>query len=338
SAARARRLCEVGTGTALWQGREPGGPLVRHGPPAMRCRRLFSFALVMGLAACAAERERAPQATSTGGSGDPTTTGGTGTGGSTGGTSGAGGSAGVSGGSGGSSGSAGSSGSPPDASADGAPREAGPDTPLVIIHSDAPGAGSPCPSGLTTVGSNRLQAGGATALPFAMAYNAELDSSKTAGPLLIALYRVDATRPFEWMAAVGALNELPSGGVGFLAGHFDLPFTLAADRSLSIGSKPVTIALNFATSTPPVAIPIGSLALEGTLSSGCGSLSVERATLLVPIDAGTKAFHGSTVADLMGAPTETLGGIPNSAWRLDLAGTAAQVYAPGVLSDGGIEP
>jgi hypothetical protein len=30
--------------------------------------------------------------------------------------------------------------------------------------------------------------------------------------------------------------------------------------------------------------------------------------------------------------------VPNSAWRLDLAGTAAQVYAPGLLGDGGIEP
>jgi hypothetical protein len=39
----------------------------------------------------------------------------------------------------------------------------------------------------------------------------------------------------------------------------------------------------------------------------------------------------------MGAPTETWQGQAASAWLLELEGTAKQVYAPGVLDDGGAE-
>jgi hypothetical protein len=74
------------------------------------------------------------------------------------------------------------------------------------------------------------------------------------------------------------------------------------------------------------------------LSVGCGSLAVEKATLLVPERAGKLAFHGATVEALMGPPTETLRGVDRSAWPLELSGTAARVYAPGLLGDSGIDP
>jgi hypothetical protein len=301
----------------------------------MRSRRLDSWCLALALAACAPQDDRAPPTTGTGGSSAATTTG-------SGGNAGTGGSPGEGGAGGATGGTAGAGGSQDAALLDVADERArsdgAPDTPLVIIHDDAPSGGAPCPNGFTAVGSNRLRAGGATPAPFASAYNAELDGSSSAGPMLLALARIDTTKPFEWIATVGGLAAISGGGVGFVPPRADVPFTLAADRSLHIGPRAVEFALHFPKASAPASIAVASFSLEGAMSAGCGAVTVERATLLVPTSAGGVAFGGSTVAALMGNPTEAVGGVPNSAWRLDLAGTAAQVYAPGLSNDGGIEP
>jgi hypothetical protein len=301
----------------------------------MRCTRLKPWFLVAGLAACAPQQDRAPQATGSSSSGATTTTGATGgvggTGGATGGASGTGGSLGGAGGNGGQT--------TGDAAVDSGPLDAGPDTPLVIIHRDAnPGGGPACANDLTAVGSNRLLASGTTPPDFAAAYNAELLASSTAGPLLFAFYGVNDTNLLGWIASVGALAPSDGGGVGFAGGHADVPFTLSLDRSLHIAAIAADFELELGIATSKLTLPLGSIALDGALSIGCGALTVEKATLLVPVGAGTSIFHGSTVEALMGPPTETLRGVAHSAWPLELSGTASQVYAPGLLGDGGIEP
>jgi hypothetical protein len=232
-----------------------------------------------------------------------------------------------------------SGGAPSDAAAEVGPSDGAPDTPLVIIHQDAKPGAPACANNLTAVGSNRLLAGGATPPDFAAAYNEELLAANNAGPLLFAFYGVNDTHLLGWIASVGALRSSDAGdGVGFAGAHADVPFSLAPDRSLKIAVIAAEFQLELMTSTSAFTLPIGSIALAGTLSIGCGTLTVEQVTLLVPLRAGASMFHGSTVEALMGAPTETLGGVARSAWPLVLSGKAAQVYAPGLLGDGGIQP
>jgi hypothetical protein len=301
----------------------------------MRCNRLKPWLLVTGLVACAPEHERAPAA-----SGTPPTGSTTGTIGGAAGTGGAGTSTGAGGSGGGAGGSGGASGGVMvDAAIDVTASDGASDTPLVIIHRDANPGGPVCANDSTAVGSNRLLAGGATPPDFAAAYNAEIAASSTAGPLLLAFYGVNDTNLLRWIAAIGALRPSGAGaGVGFAGDHAEMPFTLAADRSLRIGAIAADFELSMVTPASSVALPAGSIALEGALSVGCGSLDVARATLLVPVRAGTLTFHSSTVEALMGPPTETLRGVARSAWPLELSGKASQVYAPGLLGDAGIEP
>ena len=215
-----------------------------------------------------------------------------------------------------------------------------PDTPLVIIHRDAnPGGGPACANNLTAVGSNRLLAGGTTPPDFAAAYNAELLASNTAGPLLFAFYGVNDTNLLGWIASVGAL-EPGDARRGRLRGDargravHPLVRPIAPHR----GHRSRTSSSNCRPRPASSRFPLGSIALDGALSVGCGALTVEKATLLVPVRAGTSMFHGSTVEALMGPPTETLRGVARGAWPLVLSGKASQVYAPGLLGDGGIEP
>lgn len=184
-----------------------------------------------------------------------------------------------------------------------------------------------------------MLAGGATPADFAAAYNAELEASSSPGPLLFAFYGVNDTNLLGWIAAVGALEPSDAGaGVGFAGTHAVVPFTLASDRSLRIAAIAADFELKLVASASPLLLPVGSIALEGALTVGCGSLTVDKATLLVPVRAGSLPFHGSTVEALMGPPTETLRGVARSAWPLELSGKASQVYAPGLIGDGGIEP
>jgi hypothetical protein len=73
------------------------------------------------------------------------------------------------------------------------------------------------------------------------------------------------------------------------------------------------------------------------LANACSSLSQAKLRLLVPASAGGVAFHGSSVGDLMGPPTESWAGNPTAAWPLELSGTAQEVYAVGIV-DAGAEP
>ena len=226
-----------------------------------------------------------------------------------------------------------------DGSVDGGASDASPDTPLVIIHQDGPSGAAACANNLTALGSNRLLAGGATPADFAAAYNAELAAANTPGPVLFAFYGVNDTSLLVWIAAVGALEPGDAGaGVGFAGNHAEVPFTLAANRSLRISAIAADFELKLLAPSGSVLLPIGSIALDGALSVGCGSLAIDKATLLVPVRAGALPFHGSTVEALMGPPTETLRGVPRAAWPLELSGKASQVYAPGLLGDAGIEP
>jgi len=292
--------------------------------------RLKPWMLIAGLVACAQQRDPAPQQpidTPTAGS----------TSGASGGFAGAAGSGGA-GASGGTAGEGGA-GTMADAASDGAPIDSAPDTPLVVIHKDASSGGAACTSNFTAHGSNRLLAGGVTPAPFAAAYNAELAASSTAGPLLMAFYGVNDTNLLGWIARVGGLEPSAAGaGVGFAGRHIETPFTLASDRVLSIPSVAADFELKLVTPQESILLPIGSIALRGRLSVGCGSLAIDKATLLVPERAGKLAFHGSTVEALMGPPTETLRGVDRSAWPLELSGQASQVYAPGLLGDSGIDP
>jgi hypothetical protein len=207
----------------------------------------------------------------------------------------------------------------------------------VVIHDDASDP-APCANNRAALGSIRLRAGGATPAPFAAAYNAELDALLGPGPLLIVLRGVNDTRSTAWIAAFGALAPGdPSTGVTFASAHVEVPFTLGADRSVQVAPSSSSFELRFAPPASDVMIPVGSIELAGVLSRECGSLVMTKAKLLVPAIAGSLAFHGSTIGALMGAPTEALGGQASAAWALEILGTAKQVYAPGILEDGGAE-
>ena len=140
------------------------------------------------------------------------------------------------------------------------------------------------------------------------------------------------------VGAFGALKPGESGmGVGFAEGHAEVRFTMGAARSLQVPATDASFGFRFAAPATDATVPVVSVELSGTLMQECGSLAMTKAKLLVPATAGSTAFHGSTIGALMGAPTETWRGQAASAWGLELAGTAKQVYAPGVLEDGGAE-
>jgi hypothetical protein len=110
---------------------------------------------------------------------------------------------------------------------------------------------------------------------------------------------------------------------------------MSATRAIQIAPVDANFELKFAPPASDALVPIGSVELSGTLSAGCGSLVVTRTKFLVPTTAGGIIFHGSTIGDLMGPASETYRGQAASAWPLEVAGTATEVYAPGVIDDGG---
>jgi hypothetical protein len=180
-----------------------------------------------------------------------------------------------------------------------------------------------------------LLAGGSTPASFAEAYNAELAALHGPGPLLIVLSGVNDANPARWIASFGALDASRAGaGIRFAGSHADVGFAMDAVRSVQIAPTSANFDLKFTPPANDTMVPAGSIELAATFGIGCGSLVITRAKLLVPNTAGGVAFHGSTIAALMGPATEVYRGQPASAWPLELAGTAKQVYAPGVLDDG----
>jgi hypothetical protein len=193
--------------------------------------------------------------------------------------------------------------------------------------SDAGRGNGGCTNDRVALGSIRLMAGGATPSAFADAYNAELMALTTGGPLLIALSGVDGATTAH-RADLGALAESGQQGVTFAGGHAAVPFSTEAP-----------FELKFVPPATSVLLPIAAVALDSALTAGCGALAVTKMKLLVPASAGNIAFHGGTVAALMGAPTEGYGGGTANAWPLELSGTAQRVFAPGAgTDDGGIAP
>ena len=288
--------------------------------------RLTRWILVMGLTACSSDpRIPGPLDTTAKGSATTAATGGAGgnPSGSSGGADSAG--AGVGGSSSGRGGAVEGDAATPDAGTIDAP---------AVIHDDSAGP-APCAGDRAALGTNRLQAMGATPMPFATAYNAELDVLHGPGPLLIVLAGVNDASPAAWIGSFGALDPGQGAGVGFAGQRADVPFTMSATRAIQIAPVDANFELKFAPPASDALVPIGSVELSGTLSAGCGSLVVTRAKFLVPATAGGIIFHGSTIGDLMGPASETYRGQAASAWPLEVAGTATEVYAPGVIDDGG---
>jgi hypothetical protein len=174
-------------------------------------------------------------------------------------------------------------------------------------------------------------------MPFAIAYNAELDVLHGPGPLLIVLSGVNDAVPAAWIASFGALDAGQGAGVGFAGQRADVLFTMSATRSIQIAPIDANFDLKFAPPASDALVPIVSVELAGTLTTGCGSLIVTQAKFLVPAIAGGIIFHGSTIGDLMGPASETYHGQTASAWALEVAGTATEVYAPGVVNNDGGE-
>jgi hypothetical protein len=212
------------------------------------------------------------------------------------------------------------------------------DSPGIVGVSDAGRGNGGCTNDRVALGSIRLMAGGATPSAFADAYNAELMALTTGGPLLIALSGVDGATTAH-RADLGALAESGQQGVTFAGGHAAVPFSTDALGAIRIALTEAPFELKFVPPATSVLLPIAAVALDSALTAGCGALAVTKMKLLVPASAGNIAFHGGTVAALMGAPTEGYGGGTANAWPLELSGTAQRVFAPGAgTDDGGIAP
>jgi hypothetical protein len=140
-------------------------------------------------------------------------------------------------------------------------------------------------------------------------------------------------------ADLGALAESAQQGVTFAGGRAAVPFSIDAQQTIRIALTEALFDLEFVPPATGVLLPIVAVSLESALTAGCGALSVTKMKLVVPESAGSIAFHGGTVAGLMGAATEGYGGGSANAWPLELSGTAQRVFAPGAgADDGGIAP
>jgi len=206
---------------------------------------------------------------------------------------------------------------------------------IFVIRNEAAPTQTECAGDLAALGTNRLLAGGATPARFAEAYNGELMALSSPGPFLLALTGVNETTPSGWIAVLGALGRAAGGAVTFGGTRAAIPFSMSAERAIRIDPSGAQFVLSFAPST--AAIPAVSVALSGMLANACSSLSQAKLRLLLPASAGVVSFHGSTVGELMGPPTESWGGNAAAAWPLELSGTAQEVYAVGIV-DAGAEP
>jgi hypothetical protein len=214
-----------------------------------------------------------------------------------------------------------------------------PDGPYVVFD-DSGGEPARCRYDRVALASAQLLAGGSTPSAFAAAYNAELATLRTAGPFLLVLSGINQSVASAWVGSFGALAEPSEAGesAGFAGSHADVPYTLGIGRALTVARHDAAFDLKFLPPSNDALVPVVSVELSATLSAACGWLSIDRAKLLIPASSGSVAFHGSTIASLMGAPTESFGGQAASAWPLELGGTAQAIYAPAALDDGGALP
>jgi hypothetical protein len=208
------------------------------------------------------------------------------------------------------------------------------DGPIVVVHNDASLVRTACASDLATLGSSRLVAGLSTPPAFAAAYNEERVSLNSPGPFLLALTGVNETAASGWTAIFGPLAKTAQGAATFAGPRAQVPFAMGIDRAIDIAETSVQFDLAFTTSGGAT-LPVTAVKLSGTLANACSSLSVTSLELLVPANAGTISFHGSTVGDLMRSGSS--GSAAQGPWPLELSGLAQQVYAVGVV-DAGAEP
>jgi len=183
-----------------------------------------------------------------------------------------------------------------------------------------------CSNDRAALGSSTLLAAGATPAAFAQAFNAELLSLPTPGPLLMIFSGVNAGSLATKTASLGALTLAP-GGVDFDGSHADVPFSVDGMGVLKIAKSDAAFGIRFIPPASDVMIPVASVELTGTLENGCVSFTIASLKLFVPATAASVAFHGSTVGALMGSPTAGVQGGSNNAWPLELAGDVVQVNA-----------
>src|SRR5258705_358793 len=102
---------------------------------------------------------------------------------------------------------------------------------------------------------------------------AGFSASDSGGPMAAVTSGAGAS----WIASLGAPGASRGGeGVGFAASHADVAFAMDAARLVRIAQVNAIFELSF---TPPASqamVPIGSVDLSGTLTTGCGSLVIAR--------------------------------------------------------------
>ena len=270
--------------------------------------------LTLMLAACSSDDEPKPTGGVFAGSGGGTS----GTGGASGGgASGSGGSAGDSGGGGTSPDAGDADVDAPDADGKDAVADVVTDVDLdVVLPLTA------CPNATSAVGTQQLQAGGATPTAFATAYNAELASMSEPGPMVLefnGLDVVDATGPAAWNLRFGAA-EASGSTVSFLGTPAEIPFEFATNRNVIVSFTEADFSLHFDTATSQVDIPAVSIMTAGEFDDQCSTLLLEGLDVVIPATAGTLSFHGSTLADLLGDPDYDCCGGTKNAWMVMLSG------------------
>lgn len=282
------------------------------------CEKVVLCAATVLLVAACSEDDPAPAGnTLFGGAGG----GGSGTGGSGGGeagSAGSGGSAGMGGGTGGgSAGTAGGGGTAgmggqSDAGTD-AKADAPADAPIdVVANLD------PCPASPLAFDSVGWVAAGSTPQAFRDAFNAEVAATDAPGPLLLRLNGVDSADPAGWTLDIGA----PAAGgppFTFDGAPASIPFDFAPGKTVVIPETDTSFTMRFGT----VDIPITRVQFGSVFSPSCDQFMSEEILVVIPGTAGSTAFGGSTLDDLLGG--HNCCGAAEDSWLIELTGISESV-------------
>jgi len=206
-----------------------------------------------------------------------------------------------------------------------ADKDAGSDAPIDVVV-DVVLPLDPCPNATSAVGFQALMAGGPTPKDFATAYNDEVATMSEPGPMVLEFTGLDVVDPAEdaWDLRFGAAQ--PAGSeVAFLGTPAIIPFEFSTNRNVIVPFTEADFELHFDTPTTQVDIPAVSIMTAGEFDPQCSTLMLEGVEMIIPDTAGSLEFHGSTLADLLGAPNADCCGGAKNAWSIMLAGTAQPV-------------
>ena len=102
-----------------------------------------------------------------------------------------------------------------------------------------------CSDDFTTLGSNRLRAGGATPASFASAYNEELDAATGPGPIVTMLQGMNETAASGWELRIGGLGRGSGGsGLWFSGPVAQGAFTIGAAGAISAARRKGTFEIS----------------------------------------------------------------------------------------------